>query len=195
MSKNPTLKIGDIVSPFVNPVQLRPRIRRGGGAVWVLARTRPAVIEDAAFALERAGFSAWIPRERVRIKVGGKRRTVRDPIPGGYIFIHGGPDDVAFLESLTLESGAKAISQIVRNGGICTIRPTAMTAVRRRFDLGQGAPFDAGDLARAVAGFWEGRPMAVAFVDDEDRAHFEPVTLMGREVVPVIALEALEKVT
>ena len=189
---HPTLKIGDIVSPIEHPVQLRPRLRRGGGPVWVLARTRPSVIERAEFALMRAGFEAWIPRERSRMKIGGKRRTVRQPIPGGYIFIHGGPDDVALLESLTLESGAKAISQIVRNGDICTISPPAMMALRRRFDLDQGKPFKSGDLAAAVHGFWAGKVLEVDFLDDEDRAHCVAVPMLGRDVTPVLPIEVLE---
>lgn len=160
------LRIGDRAG-YAAQAKRRDRVHSD---LWLLARCDPAQAYRSEFALMEAGFAAWVPRVPERQWVGHPRRrkTVQVPLPGGYLFINGGPEHCGAVEAVRRESGAKAVS-VIRHDRVLVVSAAVVERMRSKVAANAKAvPFAAGDLCRLLDGLWEGCEVTIEALDLED---------------------------
>lgn len=160
---------------------------------WFVLQIKPHALETAKASLDRQGYTAFMPYQRVtRRNRKGLQNSLRPLFPG-YLFLSG-PENGMNWRAISYSRGVRRILS-TPSGQPAELPLDFVTGLSRLTDeqgrVKAAATFNAGDNVRVVGGPMAGWAATVLDLSDLDRVRLL-LDMMGRKVPVEIAIRDLE---
>jgi transcriptional antiterminator RfaH len=160
---------------------------------WFVLQTKPNALETARSSLDRQGYRAFMPLQRItRRSRKGLQNSLRPLFPG-YLFLSGQENGMNW-RAISYSRGVRRILTTA-SGQPAQLPTEFVTELSRMTDdrglLTSTAEFEAGDDVRVVNGPMAGWAAKVLELSDTNRVRLL-LDVMGRKVPVEVAIQDLE---